>query len=64
MVLSTQAAHESSDLIVGGAVDPMPQRSLVDWAAYFCEYGQFMLPLTGGMFQNFLAITLRSSERR
>lgn len=47
-VLSTQAAHESSDLIVGGAVDPMPQRSLVDWAAYFCEYGQFMLPLTGG----------------
>lgn len=48
-VASTLAAHESSDLIVGGAVDPMPQRSLVDWAAYFCEYGQFMLPLTGGV---------------
>lgn len=42
------AAHESPDLVIGGAVDPSPQRSLVDWAAYFCEYGQFMLPLPGG----------------
>lgn len=48
-VTSTLTAHESSDLIVGGAVDPMPQRSVVDWAAYFCEYSQFMLPLTGGV---------------
>lgn len=48
-VTSTLAAHESSDLVVGGAVDPLPQRSVVDWAAYFCEYGQFMLPLKGGV---------------
>lgn len=48
-VTAILAAHESSDLIVGGAVDPMPRRSLVDWAAYFCEYGQFMLPLAGGV---------------
>jgi hypothetical protein len=48
-VSSILTAHKSSDLILGGAVDPMPQRSLVDWAAYFCEYGQFMLPLTGGV---------------
>ena len=45
---SILTAHKSSDLVVGGAVDPSPQRSLVDWAAYFCEYGQFMLPLPGG----------------
>jgi glycosyltransferase involved in cell wall biosynthesis len=47
-VASILTAHESSDLVVGGAVDPSPQRRLVDWAAYFCEYGQFMLPLPGG----------------
>ena len=47
-VSSILAAHESSDLVIGGAVDPSPQRSLIDWAAYFCEYGQFMLPLSGG----------------
>ncbi|MEC4888441.1 MAG: glycosyltransferase [Nitrospira sp.] len=45
---SILAAHESPDLVIGGAVDPSPERSLVDWAAYFCEYGQFMLPLPGG----------------
>lgn len=48
-VSSILAAHESSDLVIGGAVEPSPQRSLVDWAAYFCEYGQFMLPLSGGV---------------
>lgn len=47
-VSSILAAHESPDLVVGGSVDPSPERSLVDWAAYFCEYGQFMQPLPGG----------------
>jgi hypothetical protein len=47
-IASLLTAHESLDLVVGGAVDPSPERSLVDWAAYFCEYGQFMLPLLGG----------------
>lgn len=48
-IAATLAAHEADDLIVGGAVDPMPERSLVDWAAYFCEYGQFMRPLKEGV---------------
>lgn len=34
--------------IVGGAVEPESPRSLADWAAFFCEYGQFMLPLENG----------------
>ncbi|HWP03421.1 MAG TPA: hypothetical protein VNL96_08195, partial [Gemmatimonadaceae bacterium] len=34
--------------IVGGAVEPESPRSLADWAAFFCEYGQFMLPLKHG----------------
>ncbi|HET6566718.1 MAG TPA: hypothetical protein VFG50_02065 [Rhodothermales bacterium] len=34
--------------IAGGAVEPLPVQSLVNWAAYFCDYGQFMRPLQGG----------------
>jgi Glycosyl transferase family 2 len=41
-------AHETSCSIVGGAVEVGRCRSKLDWAAYFCEYGQFMHPLTEG----------------
>lgn len=48
-ITATLAAHESPALVVGGAVDPIPERGLVDWAAYFCEYGRFMRPLSAGV---------------
>ncbi len=31
--------------IIGGAVEMFGQKNLVDWAAYFCDYSEFMLPL-------------------
>jgi hypothetical protein len=34
--------------IVGGAVEPTRPRGLVSWAAFFCDYGQFMRPLQRG----------------
>ncbi|MGH2406310.1 MAG: hypothetical protein ACRDGN_17890 [bacterium] len=34
--------------VVGGAVEPLGLRTVVDWAAYFTDYGQFMLPLPEG----------------
>jgi glycosyltransferase involved in cell wall biosynthesis len=43
------AAHEASYPVVGGAVEAVRYGSLVDWAAYFCEYGQFMRPLREGI---------------
>jgi glycosyltransferase involved in cell wall biosynthesis len=42
-------AHEEPHPVVGGAVEPEGLRSLVDWTAYFCDYGQFMLPLAEGV---------------
>jgi hypothetical protein len=47
-VASILEAHESPHPVIGGAVEPGDLRSLVDWAAYFCDYGQFMLPLRAG----------------
>jgi len=42
-------AHRGPHPVIGGAVEPDGLRSIVDWAAYFCDYGQFMLPLTEGV---------------
>ena len=42
-------AHESSHPVIGGAVEITECRKWVDWAAYFCEYGQFMRPLMEGV---------------
>lgn len=47
-VASILAAHRGPHPVIGGAVEPGGLRTLVDWAAYFCDYGQFMLPLPGG----------------
>lgn len=45
-------AHQSpttaATAIVGGAVEISGKFKKLDWAAYFCEYGQFMLPLEAG----------------
>lgn len=45
------AAHQSDSPVVGGAVEMSDGKSLIDWAAYFCEYGQFMKPVTAGAVQ-------------
>jgi glycosyltransferase involved in cell wall biosynthesis len=39
------AAHATSDVAIGGAVEPGPYTRALDWAVYFCEYARFMLPL-------------------
>jgi hypothetical protein len=41
-------AHNAPAPIIGGAVEMNDISRLVDWAAYFCEYGQFMLPMKEG----------------
>jgi glycosyltransferase involved in cell wall biosynthesis len=41
-------AHQSSSLIIGGAVEIFRQMKVLDLAIYFCEYGQFMRPLKSG----------------
>jgi len=33
---------------IGGAVENGSRRRLIDWAAYICEYGKFMLPFPPG----------------
>jgi len=43
------SAHRASHPIIGGAVEPDGLRTLVDWTAYFYDYGRFMLPLPSGV---------------
>lgn len=43
-VASVLEAHTTADYVIGGAVEPLPDQGATDWAAYFCDYGQFMLP--------------------
>lgn len=40
--------HRSGYLAVGGAVENGAIERITDWAAYFCEYSQAMLPLPYG----------------
>ncbi|HTR34718.1 MAG TPA: glycosyltransferase [Bryobacteraceae bacterium] len=35
-------AHQNTDALIGGAVDNANPESLVGWAAYFCEFSQWM----------------------
>ncbi len=43
-------AHKAiSSPVIGGAVELFRASSLGDWAIYFCDYGQFMLPVTTGV---------------
>lgn len=39
------AAHAAPHPVIGGVVEPDGLRSLVDWAAYFYDYGRFMAPM-------------------
>lgn len=48
-VMSILSAHGGPHPVIGGAVEMDGGRSLVDWAAYFCEYGQFMGPAAEGV---------------
>ncbi len=41
-------AHAAPHPVIGGSVEPDGLRRLVNWAAYFCDYGQFMRPLAEG----------------
>jgi glycosyltransferase involved in cell wall biosynthesis len=41
-------SHQSQRPVIGGAIEPARLKKLLDWAAYFCEYGQFMHPLKSG----------------
>jgi glycosyltransferase involved in cell wall biosynthesis len=41
-------AHRSEHLVIGGAVESSEAKGLTDWAAFFCEYGQFLRPLKEG----------------
>lgn len=46
---ATFKAHQSpSKVVVGGAVEAFEKLKSQDWAAYFFDYGQFMLPLEAG----------------
>ncbi len=47
-IASIMKAHESPDPVIGGAVEVAGCGSLLDWAAYFCDYGQFLPPLDDG----------------
>lgn len=43
------AAHAATPhAAVGGAVENGSRERLIDWAAYICEYGKFMLPFPAG----------------
>ncbi|MBI1745722.1 MAG: glycosyltransferase [Acidobacteria bacterium] len=41
-------ALRQSNTVVGGVVEFEGRAKLVDWAAYFCDYGQFMRPWPTG----------------
>ena len=47
-ITSILNAHESKSAVVGGSVEIHGLTKAVDWAAYFCEYGEFMRPLKAG----------------
>ena len=44
--------HELGHEAVGGAVENGATERLTDWAVYFCEYAQFMLPIPQGPVDN------------
>lgn len=43
-----EAHHNHPHPAIGGAVENGSRERLVDWAAYVCEYGKFMLPFPAG----------------
>ena len=49
-IASILAGHEAEYPVIGGSVEMLGEGGgLTDWAAYFCDYGQFMLPTASGV---------------
>ena len=46
---AVEKTHRAPDPVIGGAVEPEGLRTALDWAAFFAEYGHFMLPLAEGV---------------
>ena len=42
-------AHDTPSPAIGGAVEPGPYQTALDWAIYFCEYARFMRPFAGAV---------------
>jgi hypothetical protein len=42
-------AHDAEWPVVGGAVEMSGNKKLTNWAAYFCDYSQFMSPAAGAV---------------
>lgn len=47
-ITSVIEAHQSHSPVIGGAVEIYDPEKPLDWAAYFCDYAQFMFPLKAG----------------
>ena len=45
-------AHRAEHAVIGGLVENAAGDRLIDWAAFFCEYSQFMSPLAEGEAEN------------
>jgi hypothetical protein len=45
-------AHRSPYPVIGGSVKNAARERLIDWAAFFCEYSQFMTTLPEGGAEN------------
>lgn len=43
--------HNSGFHVIGGAVENAARDKLVDWAAFFCEYSQYMKPIPQGIVE-------------
>lgn len=42
-------SHQAPHPVIGGGVEMAGGKGIVDWAAYFCDYGQFMHPMEEGV---------------
>lgn len=49
-ISSILKSHDSSYAVISGAVEPFELLRLRDWAAFFCEYSPFILPLKKGKY--------------
>ena len=62
-VSAIEKAHDAPDPVIGGAVEPDGLRTALDSAAFFAEYGHFMLPLAEGVSDGVPGITDLSIKR-
>jgi hypothetical protein len=57
-ISAIEKAHEAPHPVIGGAVEPEGLRHALDWAAFFAEYGHFMLPVDEGVVDQVPGINL------